>query len=88
MNEKAAGLYQKFLVRRLDGRSRKGQKHHKCKYFCLDLTHDKFAVPALRAYATACEKEYPNLAEDLLDRVFMLENKMKEAYKWAISSEG
>ena len=41
--------------------------------------HDKFAVPALRAYATACENEYPNLAEDLLDRAFMLENKMKEA---------
>ena len=76
--QKSPGLYQKFLVRRLDGRSRKGQKHHKCEYFCLDLMHDKFAVPALRAYAKACEKEYPALAEDLLDRAVMLENQMKE----------
>jgi hypothetical protein len=31
----------------------------------LDLKHDRFAGPALRAYADACEAEYPLLARDL-----------------------
>ena len=31
----------------------------------LDLTHDKYAAPALRAYAEHCQAEYPALADDL-----------------------
>ena len=60
------GLYRKFDIRRMDGSSRKGKKHHGCKYFILDLDHDPFAVPALRAYAEACRGQFPVLAADLL----------------------
>jgi hypothetical protein len=41
-------------------------KHSACRYFVLDLDHDPFAAPALRAYAAACAAEYPALAADLL----------------------
>lgn len=50
----------------MDGRSAKGQKHHGCAYFVLDLDHDPFAAPALRAYADACEADgFGPLADDL-----------------------
>lgn len=63
---KSRGLYNKFNVERTDGKSEPGEKHYGCEYFVLDLTHDKFALPALRAYAEACGNEYPQLASDLL----------------------
>lgn len=56
------GLYRKYLVKRLDDRA---GKHRYCEYYVLDLMHDKFAAPALDAYASACEVEYPQLAADL-----------------------
>jgi len=59
------GLYRKFDVQRTDGKSEKGQKHYRCRYFVLDLDHDKYAIPALRAYAGACGVEFPELARDL-----------------------
>ena len=59
------GLYQKYIVKRADGSHREGQKHEHCKYFVLDLTHDKFSIPALKAYADSCKDEYPELAKDL-----------------------
>lgn len=59
------GSYLKFWVRRTDGGSREGEKHEECDYFVLDLSHDKFAKPALLAYAAACEGEKPELAADL-----------------------
>lgn len=65
MGDKERGLYGKFHVARVDGSSAPGGKHFGCKYFVLDLTHDKFAVNAIRAYASACNDEYPHLAEDL-----------------------
>jgi hypothetical protein len=65
MKNKNKGLYNKFTVMRTDGRSEAGEKHDGCRYFVLDLNHDPFCVPALRAYATACQSEYPNLAKDL-----------------------
>jgi hypothetical protein len=65
MSEAIRGLYQKFQVRRTDGSSESGGKHEGCEYFVLDLTHDKFASPALAAYEVACRKEYPVLAQDL-----------------------
>jgi hypothetical protein len=40
-------------------------KHDRCRYYVLDLDHDKFAGPALRAYAAACAAEFPALAADL-----------------------
>lgn len=68
MGDRSKGLYGKFFVERSDGSSAPGGKHHDCEYFCLDLVHDKYAVPALRAYAEHCATEYPVLASDLHDK--------------------
>lgn len=62
---RARGLYPKFDVQRLDGKGRAGQAHYRCEYLVLDLTHDKHAIAAILAYATACEYENPLLALDL-----------------------
>lgn len=61
------GLYRKFNVSRTDGSSESGGKHDGCNYFVLDVTHDKYAGAALRAYADSCVAEYPLLAADLHD---------------------
>jgi hypothetical protein len=65
MRNKAVGLYHKFRVERVDGRSAIGKKHYNCKYFVLDVTHDPYAKAALLAYAKECEGKYPALARDL-----------------------
>ncbi len=64
-DKKSRGLYEKFKVTRTDGQSAPGGRHADCEYFVLDLTHDKFAIPAIRAYAYACQFEYKQLAADL-----------------------
>jgi hypothetical protein len=64
-HDKERGLYQKFIVTRVDGSGKPGGKHCDCDYFVIDLNHDKFAEAAIEAYANACEKEYPALAADL-----------------------
>ena len=66
MGDRTRGLYSKFEVCRTDGSSEPGGKHHGCEYFVLDLTHDKHAAAALRAYAASCATEYPLLSADLL----------------------
>ncbi|MGD0485105.1 MAG: hypothetical protein ABSB58_10735 [Gemmatimonadales bacterium] len=76
---KRDGLYQKFVVERVDGRSAPGEKHDGCRYFVLDLDHDKFAVPALRSYAMACRAELPRLSADLLDFVAAKEDAIRTA---------
>lgn len=68
MSDKTRGLYDKFTVRRKDGSSEPGGKHHGCEYFVLDLTHDKHASAALLAYADSCAAEYPLLAADLREK--------------------
>lgn len=65
MGDRARGLYDKFIVTRTDGKSSSGQKHYGCQYVVLDMSHDPFAIPAVMAYAEACEREYPLLAKDL-----------------------
>ena len=65
MGDKTIGLYRKFYIKRVDGRSGRSHKHYNCDYFVLDITHDPFAMPALRAYVNACRDEYPLLAADL-----------------------
>lgn len=65
MGDKRRGLYEKFTVTRTDGTSAPGGKHDGCRYFVLDVTHDPFADAALQAYATACRRDYPLLAEDI-----------------------
>lgn len=69
MGYKSQGLYRKFSVERTDGKSSPGQKHHKCQYFVIDLSCDKFAKDAVRAYAVACAEEYPELSKDLMKYV-------------------
>lgn len=62
------GVYRKFDVRRTDGSSEPGGKHHGCEYFVLDVTHDPHARAALAAYAAAVEATHPTLAADMRDR--------------------
>lgn len=69
MGDKSRGIYGKFVVRRTDGLSEYGMKHYGCEYFVLDIDHDQFAIPALRAYADACEAEYPLLAADIRRKI-------------------
>jgi hypothetical protein len=77
-DERNIGLYDKFLVKRTDGKHRAGQKHHRCRYVVLDVTHDKNAAPALRAYANAVDEDgFHALAKDLHDLAFQLENAMR-----------
>lgn len=59
------GIYRKYKVERTDGSSGEGGKHERCAYFVLDLEHDEFALPALKAYAQACRKQFPELANDI-----------------------
>lgn len=65
MGDKTRGLYGKFRIERVDGKSAPGEKHDGCDYFVLDLTHDPHAATALRAYAASCAADYPLLAADL-----------------------
>ena len=64
MNRQTTGIYHKFNVERVDGSSQPGMKHSGCKYFVLDLTHDKHAPAAMAAYADSCREKYPALADD------------------------
>lgn len=67
--DKRMGLYHKFIVERTDGKHLPGEKHDRCAYFVLDLTHDPHAIPAVAAYAESCKDEYPFLARDLLAKI-------------------
>ena len=59
------GLSDKFMVVRVDGQSAPGKKHHECRYFVLDMSHDIHAYPAIKAYAESCKETKPYLARDL-----------------------
>lgn len=65
MSDRTAGIYRKYVVTRTDGSTGPGGKHERCAYFVLDLEHDEFAIPALKAYAKACHKTHPALAADI-----------------------
>lgn len=60
--DRARGLYEKYQVRRLNDAA---GKHDACRFYVLDVDHDRFARAALLAYADACAAEYPSLAADL-----------------------
>lgn len=62
MSDKERGIYEKYRVERLHDPE---DKHVGCGYFVLDVNHDKFAIPALKAYAKACKAEYPELSRTL-----------------------
>ena len=42
----------------------------------LDLTHDPFAMAAIKAYATACRKDYPLLSRDLAGKLAEMESRV------------
>jgi hypothetical protein len=65
MDKKEKGIYGKFIVKRADGKDAPGEKHARCAYFVLDIDHDPYAIAAIRAYAEACNNDYPKLACDL-----------------------
>ncbi|PRC92647.1 hypothetical protein [Solimicrobium silvestre] len=65
LNQAQVGLYKKFTVARTDGSSEPGGKHEHDEYFVLNLTTDKHALPALKAYAKSCASEFPILATNL-----------------------
>ena len=60
------GLFRKFDVRRTDDSDQPGGKHHGCRYYVLDLTHDQHAPAAMLAYAAACASTHPQLAADIV----------------------
>jgi hypothetical protein len=61
-----SGLFQKFWVRRVDGRDRPGGDREGAVYFVLDVVHDtEHAAAALAAYADSCQEEQPTLASAL-----------------------
>jgi hypothetical protein len=62
------GLYNKYMVQRVDGNDQPGCKHENCDYFVIDVVHDAYAKAALLAYADACEADYPHLANDIRAR--------------------
>ena len=78
-DQKEKGLYNKFsVVMRADGKSAYGKKHYGCDYFVLDLTHDRFAVRALMAYAGSCRAGgYIPLACDLGKKVVEMQERFK-----------
>lgn len=59
------GIFHKFNVRRADGSSDPGGKHHGCRYFVIDMDHDVHAPAALLAYAESCAVTHGQLAVDL-----------------------
>jgi hypothetical protein len=64
--DRSRGLIGKFAVARVDGSDAPGGRHEGCRYFVLDMTHDRHAIPALRAYAESCEADgYLELGKDL-----------------------
>jgi hypothetical protein len=65
LDQRKVGLYHKFNVERTDGSSALGGKHYGDDYFVLNLTTDKHALPALKAYAKSCADDFPALASDL-----------------------
>lgn len=78
MGDRTRGLYGKFIIKRIDGKSHPGEKHDGCEYFVLDLTHDPHAAAAIEAYAVSCGDDgYNKLASDLFDIASRLHANLK-----------
>lgn len=76
-HEQDLGLVGKWRVTRVSGTGTRG-KHTACEFFVLDWKHDRFAVPAARAYADACERDYPELAKDLRAKADRYEREARQ----------
>ena len=78
--DKERGLYPKYRLARTDGSTNKGQKHEKCQFFVLDITHDPHAIPAIFSYATSAKADgYDKLADDLYSQIQPYIKKLNEA---------
>ena len=73
--DKEKGLYAKYYVKRLNDDA---GKHKNCEFFVLDWQHDKFAIPAMAAYANACENEYPQLTRDIRAKIKQYESEQSD----------
>lgn len=60
------GLEDRYEVKRRDGSSDPGGKHENCRYFVLDIYHDRHALTALQAYIQSAQFEYTELCKDLV----------------------
>lgn len=87
-SDKEQGMYRKFEVRRTDGRSEPGEKHHGCEYFVLDVDHDPYAKGAILAYAILCTDTHPQLSADLLKRFasYFVQHQDKPACELVVSA--
>jgi hypothetical protein len=64
------GIHAKYRVQRTDMRDQHpDNRHYRCEYFVLDLTHDPHARFAALRYADACQDDRPVLAADLRAQV-------------------
>ncbi|AXE37156.1 hypothetical protein [Chromobacterium phragmitis] len=70
MDQSTTGLYPKFHVSRADGRDQPGGDRAGADYLVMDLTYDEHAVPAALSYADSCRERYPQLASDIVAKVF------------------
>jgi hypothetical protein len=80
------GIFRKFIVERVDGSDKPGGKHDGCRYFVLDLDHDKHAPAAMRAYATDCAETHQALSADILAE-FSQPSATEEAERDRIDAE-
>jgi hypothetical protein len=78
LSDKNKGLYPKFYCQRIDGRDQEDGDREGASYFILDTTFDPHALPALKAYAESCQKEYPKLEKDLI-KIIVEKEKSLEA---------
>ena len=80
VGDRVRGLYQKYIVKRVDGSSKKGGRHAECEYFVMDINHDPLARYALAAYVEACQLAYPELAKDLRRKIQL--NMFDTSERW------
>lgn len=60
------GLYQKYVVRRADGRDGTGGDRVEARYFVLDYVHDADARATLADHARRIDEVNPELSADIL----------------------
>lgn len=63
--QRRRGIYDKYEVRRRDGRDGPGRDREDQVIFVLDIRHDPYARQAAALYAAAASQEYPELSADL-----------------------
>lgn len=80
MDQHTTGLYPKFHVSRADGRDQPGGDRAGADYLVMDLAYDEHAIPAALAYADSCRERYPQLADDIVAKVFAPQERVGDAF--------